>query len=179
MRHFISALALITASAFTTNVEAQTQPITTTTVHSIDDFYRYLGPDVDLQVGAGYHWETVNANQDTTLGMGRLRLGYLWVTGYPWAVSAGMTLELNTTTTPVWGLQAEVLNLGAGVWLRGGGGLDYQVRPHYNMALGWSIAGVEVDGFAMGPYDNRQGVAVLGVVRIPLGYLGYVVSKLK
>lgn len=174
MRNLSFILAFLAVSS-AANVEAQT---TTTQSQSVSDFYRYVGPDIDLQVGGGYQWNTFNAIHNTTIGMSRLRMGVMWVPKYPWTFSVGPTLELNSSTTPVWGAQVEVLNFGAGLWLRVGGGMDYQAHPHYNAALGWSVFGVEVNGFSAGPYDNQMGVAILGTARIPLGFIIYTFTKL-
>ena len=175
MRNLAFALAFLAASS-AVSVEAQTTP--TITTHSVNDFYRYLGPELDLQGGVGYQYDTTAALRNTILGMGRLRVGGLWIPTYPWVFSFGPTLELNTSTLPVWGAQVEVLNFGAGLWLRGGGGLDYSAHPHYNVALGWSLVGVEVSGYSAGPYDTHGGVAVLGTLRLPLGFIGYVFNRL-
>lgn len=170
MRHLSFLLAFLAASSAAT-VEAQTP------THSMNDFYRYIGPDVDLQGGLGYQYDTTAAIRNTVLGFGRLRMGAMWIPTYPWVFSVGPTVELNTSTLPVWGTQVEVMNFGAGLWLRGGVGLDYSAHPHFNAALGWSLVGVELNGFSAGPYDTHGGVAVLATVRIPIGFLGYVLSR--
>lgn len=174
MKHLTSIIALVCASSFAaTNSHAQT----TTKTHTINEFYQYVGPDIDFQGGVGFHWEINNVDQNTVLGMGRVRLGLLYFPGYPWAIAGGPTFEINTTTNPVWGLQAEVLNMGAGLWFRGGGGMDYNARYHYNMALGWSIVGIEINGFGLG-YDNRSGTSVIATLRIPVGYIIYIINKM-
>src|SRR5690242_20532882 len=110
----------------------------------IDGFYRCTGPDIDLQIGGGYHWDTADKNRDTGLGMGRLRVGVLHIPRWPWAFSVGITGELNTISTMDWGLQGEVLHLGSGLWLRAGASADYFLRPHANAAIGYSLFGFEV-----------------------------------
>lgn len=144
----------------------------------IDDYYRYVGPDFDLQVGAGYHWDTANKMRSDALGMGRVRVGLLYVPKWPWAFSVGVTGEVNNMPVGIFGGQAEALHLATGWWLRGGGALDHQGRPHFNAALGWSLFGAEVQGFSVGnSNDPREGVALLATVRVPVGYLIYVLSK--
>lgn len=163
-------MSFIVTCLFTTVASAQTK------TRTIDDFYRYGGPDIDLQGSLGYHWDTVS--RDAILGLGRLRGGYMWVTGYPWIVSAGVTMEINSYTSPVWGGQLEIMNFGAGLWARAGVGADYQAHPHFNGAIGWSLFGVELSGFTASPFDSRQGFAVLGTIRIPVGFIIYTVKKL-
>lgn len=180
MKKFALVVALVAAFLFTVGTaKAQQTPgqtIIPPSGHTVNDFYRYIGPDLDLQGGVGYQWG-VPTPSSSTFGMARLRGGLMWIPQYPWVFSAGATFEINSTTLPVWGAQVEVMNFGAGLWLRGGAGLDYSAHPHFNAAVGWSVVGVELSHFTAGPYDNREGVAVLATVRIPVGFILYVFQK--
>lgn len=140
---------------------------------SINDFYRYVGPDFDIQLGVGHQWE----GQGHTYGMTRFRTGVLWVPSYPWVLSFGVTSEINSWPTVAWGGQAEVLHVASGIWGRGGGALDYQARPHFNVGVGWSLFGAELSSMSPGPYDTHQGIAAMATIRIPIGMLVYVLNK--
>jgi len=149
----------------------------------VDDFFHYTGFDLDIQAGIGYHFDTRIATNDASNGFVRARIGVLHVPQYPWAIFGGMTLEGNYLSGCVWGLQGELIHQAFGGWIRGGFGSDQYVRPHFNAAIGYSLFGVEVQGYSVGPYasesfnDKREGIAVMGVVRIPIGYIAYVFSK--
>lgn len=145
----------------------------------INSYYRYTGIDLDLQGGVGYSFDTYSKANNTILGFGRMRIGVLHIPKYPFAIMVGPTIEASNLGV-VWGGQAEVMDFGIGVWARAGVGLDYRTHPQLNAALGWSLFGVEVryagDGAGIDPY-HRESLAVLGVVRIPIGFLGYVASR--
>lgn len=156
-------------------------PIKTQTTwrgQSINDYYKYVGPDFDLQLGAGYRWDTGDKQLNSPFGMGRFRMGVLWVPTWPWAISTGFTAETTSLPTMSWGVQTEALHLGSGFWARGGVALDYYGRPHGNMGLGWSLFGAELHGFSPG-VSNRpeEGVALMATFRVPLGFLIYVMTK--
>lgn len=190
MKQLIAAVVFVAMMVFGVSASAQTVKVPerqamTWKGKSIDDYYRYVGPDIDIQAGAGYHWDTASKSQDAVLGMGRIRMGVLHIPHWPWAFSAGLTMEPNSLSAIVWGGQAEVLHLGSGLWARAGGGSDIYVRPHFNAAVGYSLIGIEIQGFSAGDFapnvlnDHREGVAILAVGRIPLGYLFYVFNKNK
>lgn len=153
---------------------------------SIDNYYRYVGPDLDIQGGVGYNWNTTHADQNDILGFVRVREGVLWVPHWPWAFAAGMTVEANnlpsfqgTRGTISIGGQFEAIHIGSGLWFRAGTSVDGQARPHFNAAVGQSLFGIELQTVNAGPngYDNN--VAVLGTLRIPLGFVFYVIEKSK
>jgi hypothetical protein len=188
MKNWIMALMFGLVMAFGVSANAQTVKVpeeqrSSWRGKSIDDYYRYVGPDIDIQAGVGYHFDTFSKSKDDALGIGRLRVGALYVPKYPWALSAGITVEPNTLSAVVWGTQVEAMHFASGFWLRGGVGADYYVRPHFNAALGYSLFGVEVQGFSQGDIapnrfgNQREGIALLGVVRIPIGFILYVFDK--
>lgn len=147
---------------------------------NINAYYRYTGIDLDIQGGAGYSFDTYSKANDSILGFGRMRVGVLHIPRYPFAISLGPTVEMNNINGIIWGFQGEIMDFGMGAWARAGVGMDYRTHPQINAALGWSLFGAEVrftgDGAGIDPY-HRESVAVLGVVRIPIGFLGYVASR--
>lgn len=162
----LSVLVPMSAQAQTVNAKWQGR--------SINDYYKYIGPDIDIQGGVGYTWDKSHEN---AFGMGRLRAGILGVPNYPWVVSVGLTSELNSHSTFIWGGQAEVMHLASGFWLRGGLGGDYLGRPSFNTALGYSLFGIELQGLGSGPTHNLDTMAVMATIRIPIGFLIYVFTK--
>lgn len=179
----LAGLVLTTpASAQTVTVPKASHP--TWQGKSIDEYYRYVGPDLDIQGGVGYNWNTTHAENDGVIGFMRLRTGVLWIPHWPWAFAAGMTVEGNnlpsfpsSNVTLSLGGQFEALHMGSGLWLRAGVSGDGQARPHFNAAFGHSLFGVELQAGGSGPNGYNDNIAVLGTLRIPLGYVFYVFDK--
>lgn len=166
------------ASAETVNVPQQ-QHASSWQGSNINSYYKYIGLDLDLQGGAGYTFDTYSKSNNTILGFGRMRVGILYIPRYPFAISLGPTVEVNNLGI-IWGGQAEVMDFGMGIWGRVGAGMDYRTHPQLNAAIGWSLFGVEGrytgDGAGIDPY-HRESYSVLAVIRIPIGFLGYVASR--
>ena len=190
MKH-LAIVPVMLGLAVTSTSNAQTVTVPKTAQpswqgKSIDEYYKYVGPDLDIQGGVGYNWNMTHGENSMPMGFLRVRTGVLWVPRWPWALSVGMTVEGNNLpsfqngngTLSVGG-QFEGLHVGSGLWFRGGVSTDSQARPHFNAAFGHSLFGVELQTVSSGPNGYNDNVAVLGTLRIPLGFVFYVAEKSK
>lgn len=188
MKH-LSIVPVLFGLALTSPADAQTVTVPKASQpswqgKSIDEYYRYVGPDLDIQGGVGYDWNLSHNENSMVMGFLRVRTGVLWVPRWPWAFAAGMTVEgnnlpsfSNANGTVTLGGQFEALHVGSGLWFRGGVSADGQARPHFNAAFGHSLFGVELQTVSSGPNGYNDNVAVLGTLRIPLGFVFYVFDK--
>lgn len=148
---------------------------------NMDEYYHYFGLDIDLQGGGGYFWGENKVERG--IAFGRVRGGVLYAT-WPFIYAIGATFEANNLSPLNFGLQVEATHLGAGIWAQLGGSVDWKGQPAGMLSLGWSIFGVEGQirsykdalDVAM-PSNYGVGFQLVGKVRIPIGFILYVLNK--
>ena len=146
----------------------------------INSYYRYFGLDLDVSGGGGYHWGERGIGRP--VGFGKIRGGLMYAT-WPFVYSIGATFESNNLSPAAWGLQAEVTHIGAGIWLQVGGMIDWKAQGAFTAALGWSVFGIEAQlrGYQDALPEPTQyfgyGISILGKVRVPIGFILYVLSR--
>lgn len=115
--------------------------------------------DLDLQFGYG-RWNT-----ESTWLIG-VRGGVTWIRG-PWFLTIGGVLAWPLPDQPAVGVQAEIMNLSAGLWLQSGVLVGMDGHIDAGLTTGFSLIGVEarLQHLEMGDPD----MAVLGRLRIPIG----------
>ena len=148
---------------------------------SIDEYYKYTGIDLDVSGGGGYFWGQNGFGAG--VGFGRVRAGIMAVR-WPFMYAVGATYEINNLSPAAWGVQAEILHIGAGIWAQLGGSVDYKGEFGGMASVGWSMLGIEAQvrgykdvlPFAQ-PNDPGYGFALVGKVRIPVGFILYVLTR--
>jgi hypothetical protein len=145
---------------------------------SMDDYYKANTLDLDISGGGGYF----TGGPGRGVGFARVRAGILFAR-WPISTSIGTTFEVNNLSAATYGLQLEFLHIGMGVWLQLGAMMDGRAQFGGLASLGWSFLGVEaqVRGYDQ-PLPDRQandgyGFAILGKVRIPLGFILYAMTR--
>lgn len=144
---------------------------------SIAGWYKATMLDLDLEGGGGFFW----GNRTSGIGFGRVRSGIMFVK-LPIAVAIGATFEVNNVSMATYGAQLELLHLETGVW----GQLGPTVDGHGNfgglLSVGWSLFGIEAqvrgyDEVRPSAFQGGYGFALVGKLRIPVGYILYVLSR--
>lgn len=148
---------------------------------SIDAYYKYTGLDLDISGGGGYHWGT--NDQKAGIAFGRVRGGIMHVS-WPFMYAVGATYEINNMSPAAWGAQAEILHIGAGIWAQVGASVDYKAQFAGIASVGWSMLGIEaqIRGYKDAlpftqPNDFGYGFTLVGKIRIPVGFILYVLSR--
>jgi hypothetical protein len=141
---------------------------------SLADYYRATTLDFDVQLGGGYFF----GGPGRGVGFVRARAGVLFAS-WPIFFSLGTTYELNNLSAATYGLQAEVMFIDSGFWAQAGPMVDGHGQFGGMLSVGWSLFGVEAQYrgyddvlFDRGTHDG-YGFALLGKVRIPIGFLLY------
>ncbi len=144
----------------------------------IDAYYKHTGLDLDVSGGGGYFW----GGPGRGVGFVRVRAGLL-AARWPFIYSIGGTYEANNLSPATFGLQAEITHIGAGIWLQLGGMVDWKAQLGGMASVGWSIFGIEAQ---IRGYENvlpdpmskdGYGFQLVGKVRIPIGFILYVLSR--
>lgn len=144
---------------------------------SLGGYYRATTLDLNLEGGAGYFW----GHQSSGIGFGRVRTGIMFV-GWPVALSIGATFEVNNVSMATYGAQVELTHFEWGFWAQLGALVDGRGNFGGLLSAGWSIFGVEAqvrgyDEVRPAAFDGNYGFALLGKIRIPLGYVFYALSR--
>ncbi len=167
----IFALALLAASA---RADDTPQPKYR---GSIAGYYRATMLDLNVEGGGGFFW----GNRTTGIGFGRVRSGVMFA-GLPVTMSIGVTFEVNNVSMATYGAQIELLHMESGLW----GQLGPTVDAHGNfgglLSVGWSLFGIEAqvrgyDEVRPASFQGDYGFALLGKIRIPVGFILYVLSR--
>lgn len=111
------------------------------------------------------------------IGLGRVRVGLMWIDEAdvmsPRYTSIGLMASSSGLVSGAFGLQAEWMWLNPGVWVQVGASLDTSTDPLFDLALGWSLLGVEGQ---LKLQDGDAVAALFAKVRIPLGVIGHALS---
>ncbi len=181
MKAFVAAAIITIASsalADEAQVVAQAQP----TPHArysgtLAGYYRATTLDLNLEGGGGYFW----GNQSSAIGFGRLRTGVMFA-GWPVTTCFGVTFEINNLSAATIGLQAELIHVASGLWAQIGATIDGRANAGAALAVGYALFGIEAqvrgyDEVRPQTFDGNYGFALLGKLRIPLGYIFYALSR--
>ncbi len=145
---------------------------------SLADYYHATGLDLDVSLGGGFFW----GGPGRGVAFARVRTGVLFAS-WPLFVSVGATYELNNLSAATYGLQAEVMLIESGLWAQAGPMVDGHGQFGGMLSVGWSLFGVEAQyrGYDEVIFDRAShdgyGFALLGKIRIPLGFVLYARSR--
>lgn len=81
------------------------------------------------------------------------------------------------------GVQGELVHISSGMWIEFGGLVDDKAQFGAMASIGWSIFGIEaqVRGYkevlADPTTNDGYGFSLVGKIRVPLGFIFYVLSR--
>jgi len=144
---------------------------------SIGNYYKATTLDLNLEGGGGYFW----GNRSSGIGFGRVRSGVMFA-GWPLTISVGATFEVNNVSMATYGAQLEFLHVASGFWAQLGPMLDARGNFGGLVSVGWSVFGIEAqvrgyDEVRPSAFQGDYGFALVGKLRIPVGYILYVLSR--
>ena len=122
-----------------------------------------LGWDINLEGAYGRYFPGHEG-----FGFARFRGGLLYSMD-PVFYALGLTYDWSNLQSATFGIQAEAMQLEAGVWVQGGAMIDKQAHPGAMFALGWSVLGVELQYRKFDPYD--WGLTAVAKLRIPVTFI--------
>jgi len=143
----------------------------------LSGYYRATMLDLNFEGGGGAFW----GNRDSGVGFGRVRAGVMFA-GWPVTTSFGATFEINNLSMATYGVQFELTHVASGGWFQLGALVDGRGNFGGLASVGFSIFGIEAqvrgyDEVRPSAFDGNYGFALLGKVRIPLGYILYALSR--
>jgi hypothetical protein len=124
------------------------------------------GTMVDIHADIGY------AYKDKILAA-KARVGGTLVLD-PFFLTLGPTVEIKSKLPTTFGLQAEMMHLGSGLWLQLSPMVDIKGEAGGSVAAGWSILGVEYQ-----EYINRKKLSPMLFVklRMPFSLIYYAIER--
>ncbi len=122
-----------------------------------------LGWDVNLEGAYGRYFP-----EHERFGFARFRGGLLYSVD-PIYYALGLTYDWSNLDVATFGVQAEAMQIEAGVWLQLGAVIDSHAHPGATAAVGWSIVGAEVQLRKFDP--GEYGFALVGKIRIPITFI--------
>ena len=122
-----------------------------------------LGWDINLDGAYGHYFPGHEG-----FGFARFRGGLLYSVD-PVFYALGLTYDWSNLQSATFGIQAEAMQLEAGLWVQGGAMIDKQAHPGAMFAVGWSVLGVELQYRKFDPYD--WGFATVAKLRIPITFI--------
>lgn len=174
-----AALALAPVAAFADDGHAAPPAAPASTRRfSLADYYRATRLDLDVSLGGGFFW----GGPGRGVGFARVRTGVMFAS-WPLFVSVGATYELNNLSAATYGLQVELMQIDTGLWAQAGPMVDGHGQLGGMLSVGWSLFGVEAQyrGYDEVIFDRTShdgyGFALLGKIRIPLGFILYARSR--